>query len=165
MITGKDLGERFRRTILGDVLYDLDFGPLTLIVKSWKTHPENYQKFSISGSWPRPFAWKTYPTFFEISILGSWARPFTWKTHPLKNHEYLFSCCKYWVLSKNVLLENSSMSGWVFQSNGLYNVLEFSKYYFQTKCFVLDEFSSTHFPDICRYGPIWTISYGEFSPI
>ena len=79
--------------------------------------------------------------FFEVPILG-------WKTHPLKNHEYLFSCCKYWVMSKNVLLENSSMSGRVFQSNGLYYVLEFLEYDFYTKCFVLVQNFWMSFPII-----------------
>ena len=34
---------------------------LTLIGKSWKTHPEIFLKFSFSGSSHRPFYWKTHP--------------------------------------------------------------------------------------------------------
>ena len=35
--------------------------PLTLIGKSWKTHPEIFLKFWFSGSSHRPFYWKTPP--------------------------------------------------------------------------------------------------------
>ena len=39
---------------------------LTLIGKSWKTHPEIFLKFSFSGSSHRPFYWKTHPfEFFD----------------------------------------------------------------------------------------------------
>jgi len=39
---------------------------LTLIGKSWKTHPEFFLKFSFPGSSHRPFYWKTHPfEFFE----------------------------------------------------------------------------------------------------
>ena len=34
---------------------------LTLIGKSWKTHPEIFLKFSFSGSSHKPFDWKTHP--------------------------------------------------------------------------------------------------------
>ena len=47
-----------------------EFNCLTLIVKSWKTHPEIFLKFSISGSWPRPFTWKTHQTFFRNFNFG-----------------------------------------------------------------------------------------------
>ena len=83
---------------------------LTLIGKSWKTHPEIFLKFSFSGSSHRPFYWKTHPVFFSkfqfwgvtqavllenssiknhgylFSFFNSGAshRPFYWKTHPLK---------------------------------------------------------------------------------
>ena len=36
---------------------------LTLIGKSWKTHPGIIPKFQFSGSWARPFNWKTHPCF------------------------------------------------------------------------------------------------------
>ena len=39
---------------------------LTLIGKSWKTHPEIFLKFSFSGPSHRPFYWKTHPfEFFD----------------------------------------------------------------------------------------------------
>ena len=39
---------------------------LTLIGKSWKTHPENFLKYSFSGSSHRTFYWKTHPfDFFD----------------------------------------------------------------------------------------------------
>ena len=37
---------------------------LTLIGKSWKTHPEFFLKFLFSGSSHRPFYWKTDPFDF-----------------------------------------------------------------------------------------------------
>ena len=40
---------------------------LTPIVKSWKTHPEFFLKFSFSGSWARPYYWKTHPDLVEFS--------------------------------------------------------------------------------------------------
>ena len=57
---------------------------LTLIGKSWKTHPEIFLKFSFSGSSHRPFYWKTHPIFFWNFNSGASHRPFYWKTHPLK---------------------------------------------------------------------------------
>ena len=57
---------------------------LTLIGKSWKTHPEIFLKFSFSGSSHRPFYWKTHPVFFRNLNSGASHRPFYWKTHPLK---------------------------------------------------------------------------------
>ena len=57
---------------------------LTLICKSWKTHPEIFLKFSFSGSSHRPFYWKTHPDIFRNFISGASHRPFYWKTHPLK---------------------------------------------------------------------------------
>ena len=57
---------------------------LTLIGKSWKTHPDIFPKFSFSGSSHRPFYWKTHPIFFWNFNSGASHRPFYWKTHPLK---------------------------------------------------------------------------------
>ena len=55
---------------------------LTLICKSWKTHPEIFLKFSFSGSSHRPFYWKTHPDNF--------------------------SKFQFWGVTQTVLLENSS---------------------------------------------------------
>ena len=44
--------------------------------------------------------------YWQIS--GTFLRPFFWKTHPPKKHEYLFSFLKNRVVSWTVLLENSS---------------------------------------------------------
>ena len=38
---------------------------LTLICKSWKTHPDIFLKFSFSGASHRPFYWKTRPDNFS----------------------------------------------------------------------------------------------------
>ena len=86
------------------------FFHLTLICKSWKTHPEIFLKFSFSGSSHRPFYWKTHPDnfskfqfwgvtqavllenssiknhgyLFSFFNFGASPRPFSWKTHPFK---------------------------------------------------------------------------------
>ena len=39
---------------------------LTLIGKSWKTHPKFFLKLSFSGSSRRPFHWKIHPTQFDV---------------------------------------------------------------------------------------------------
>ena len=59
---------------------------LTLIGKSWKTHPEIFLKFSFSGSSHRPFYWKTHPLKIMSTIQfffnsGASHRPFYWKNH------------------------------------------------------------------------------------
>ena len=60
------------------------FQLLTLIGKSWKTHPEIFLKFSFSGSSYRPFYWKTH--LFEFF----WLKPYmiwwhlVWRSFPLK---------------------------------------------------------------------------------
>jgi len=61
---------------------------VTLIGKSWKTHPEKFPKFQFSGSWARPG--------FEIvhdfcRDFEPWAWSYCWKTHPSKFYENLFS--------------------------------------------------------------------------
>ena len=40
------------------------YDDITLIGKSWKTHPEIFLKFSFSGSSHRLFYWKTHPSDF-----------------------------------------------------------------------------------------------------
>ena len=65
-------------------LSESEIKPLTLIGKSWKTHPETFLKFSFSGSSHRPFYWKTYPlkimsTYSFFSILGRHIDRFTGK--------------------------------------------------------------------------------------
>ena len=40
---------------------ELELISWTLIGKFWKTHPENFPKFQFSGSWARPYHWKTHP--------------------------------------------------------------------------------------------------------
>ena len=112
--------------------HDLYLGLLTLIGKSWKTHPEIFLKFSFSGSSHRPFYWKTHPFFF--------------------------SKIQLWGVTQTVLLENSSIrffwlkpymicniwSGWVFQKNGLCDALEMSNWW-------LDEFSSKTASEISHW--------------
>ena len=75
-------------------LEELTFVWLTLIVKSWKTHRE---------------------FFLKLSISGSWARPFTWKTLPLKIDEYLFSFFQKFKKIELFIIFNV----WVFQFKGL----------------------------------------------
>ena len=36
---------------------------------SWKTHPENCSNFQFSGSWARPYYWKTHPCEFHEDLL------------------------------------------------------------------------------------------------
>ena len=43
---------------------------LTLIGKSWKTHPEIFLKFSFSGSSHRPFYWKIHPLKIMSGPIG-----------------------------------------------------------------------------------------------
>ena len=56
---------------------------LTLIGKSWKTHPEIFPNFQCSGVWHRPISGKLIH-FFRNFNSGASHRPFYWKTHPLK---------------------------------------------------------------------------------
>ena len=56
---------------------------LTLIGKSWKTHPEIFLKSH------RPFYWKTHPMFRNFN-LGVMSLTDFWKTHP-----YLEKFVKY----------------------------------------------------------------------
>ena len=52
---------------------------LTLIGKSWKTHPEILPIFQFSGVSHRRISGKLIQYFFEISISGAWAGPISGK--------------------------------------------------------------------------------------
>ena len=111
---------RYINNFQADQLLRLVFD-LTLIGKSWKTHPEIFPKLQFSGLWARPFYWKTHP----------------WLIHgPSMDHEnWIISgvFVKYRDMSQAVLLENSSISG--FRWYGSCHALEFVKYYFWLNAF------------------------------
>ena len=75
------------------------FRCLTLIGKSWNTHPEFFLKFSISRSSHRPFYWKTYP----LKIMSTYSVFF-----------------QFWGVTQTVLLENSSRRNVTYHSYMVY---------------------------------------------
>ena len=81
---------------------------LTLICKSWKTHPEIFLKFSFSGSSHRPFYWKTHPDNFSKFQFWGVTQAVLLENSSIKNHGYLFSFFQFWGVTQTVLLENSS---------------------------------------------------------
>ena len=74
-------------------IYRLSSVRLSLIGKSWKTHPEIFLKLSFSGSSHRPFYWKTHP----LKLLSTYSVFF-----------------QFWGVTQTVLLENSSIRIFIY---------------------------------------------------
>ena len=127
---------------------------LTLIGKSWKTHPEIFLKFSFSGSSHRPFYWKTHPlkimsTYSVFFNSGASHRPFYWKTHPFEffdwNHIWYvtFGLDEFSSKTACVTPQNSPIDDWMsFPVKRSRWRPGFFKNWIGTQDFLMDEFSS-----------------------
>ena len=136
---------------------------LTLIGKSWKTHPEFFLKFSFSGSSHRPFYWKTHPIFFLKFQFWGVTQAVLLENSSIKNHEYLFSFFQFWDVTQAVLLENLSIKNYEYIFRFFNSGASHGSFYWKTHpfeffdwnhiwylIFGLDEFSSKTVSEICQ---------------
>ena len=77
------------------LVFSLGQPNLTVIGKSWKTHPEIFLKFPFSRSSHRLY-WKTHPLKITYSVFSNSEpsyRPIYWKTHPFDFFDWNHTWC------------------------------------------------------------------------
>jgi len=76
---------------VNQTFFQFDMDHLTLISKSWKTHPEIFPEISVFRDVTETDFWKTHPVFFRNFNFRRISWTDFWKIHPSIFCEYLFS--------------------------------------------------------------------------
>ena len=101
---------------------------LTLICKSWKTHPEIFLKFSFSGSSHRPFYWKTHPDNFSKFQFWGVTQAVLLENSSIKNHGYLFSFFNFGASPRPFSWKTHPFKLWLKSYTGRFTVLSVVDY-------------------------------------